>query len=400
MSDPNAPGMRVVVGVTGGIACYKAVGVVRELTLLGHDVHVIPTHSALQFVGAATWEAISHNPVSADVFSGVDQVRHVALGQQADLIIVAPATAHFVAQYASGMAADLLGTTLLATTAPVVLAPAMHTEMWEHGATSANMETLRTRGVHIIGPASGRLTGSDFGPGRMVEADDIVRFALSIVGPKPLAGKKVVISGGGTREAIDPVRFIGNKSSGHMACALATEALARGASVTLVHAPLEAPVPKGVHRVSVETAAQMREAMLVESADADIVIMAAAVADWTLAEPLTQKASKTSEDTWTLTLHKTPDIAAELGEIKPPGQMLIGFAAETVADDDELVARAVKKLESKNCDVVVANRVGDKLGFGETDTAVWFVQRSGAPVLSTGSKLTVAGHLFDVLPGT
>jgi len=400
VSDPSAPGMRVVVGVTGGIACYKAVGVVRQLTLLGHDVHVIPTHSALQFVGSATWEAISHNPVSADVFTGVDQVRHVALGQQADLVIIAPATAHFLAQYASGMASDLLGTTLLATTAPVVVAPAMHTEMWQHQATTENLETLKARGVHIVGPGSGRLTGSDQGPGRMVEPEEIVSFALGVVGPQPLAGKKVVISGGGTREAIDPVRFLGNRSTGHMAISLAQVARSRGAEVTLVHAPLEAPVPSGVRAVAVETAEQMRQAMLDASEDADIVIMAAAVADWTIAEPFAEKVSKTSDDTWTLTLRKTPDIAQELGQKKPEGQVLVGFAAETVADDEELLRSAQRKRESKNCDVVVANRVGDKLGFGETDTAVWFVQRSGAPVLSTGSKLTVAGHLFDVLPGT
>ncbi len=400
MPDPTARGMRVVVGVTGGIACYKAVGVVRELALLGHDVHVIPTHSALQFVGQATWEAISHNPVSADVFTGVDQVRHVALGQQADLVIVAPATAHFLAQYAGGMASDLLGTTLLATTAPVVVAPAMHTEMWEHDATAANVDTLRGRGVHIVGPASGRLTGSDSGPGRMVEPEDIVRLALGVVGPKPLAGKKVVISGGGTREAIDPVRFLGNRSTGHMATALAAEAHHRGATVTLVHAPLEARIPSGVQAVPVDSAQDMREQMLEASQDADIVIMAAAVADWTPVETFTEKMSKTSEDSWSLTLRKTPDIAKELGRHKPTGQVLVGFAAETVADDDELVARARAKLNAKSLDVVVANRVGDKLGFGETDTAVWFVQRSGAPVLSTGSKLTVAGHLFDVLPGT
>ena len=399
MVDPSAQGMRVVVGVTGGIACYKAVGVVRELTLLGHDVHVIPTHSALAFVGAATWEAISHNPVSADVFSGVDQVRHVALGQKADLVIVAPATAHFLAQYASGMASDLLGTTLLATIAPVVIAPAMHTEMWTHDATAANIDTLRARGVHIIGPASGRLTGSDSGPGRMVEPHDIVHFALSVVGPKPLAGKKVVISGGGTREAIDPVRFLGNRSSGHMAVALAQQALSRGASVTLVHAPLDVDIPSGVTTRSADTAALMLEAMREESTDADIVIMAAAVADWRVAEASVEKVSKTADDTWTLTLHKTQDIAQALGESKPPGQLFVGFAAETVSDDEELISRAERKLVAKNCDVVVANRVGDKLGFGETDTAVWFVQRSGAPVLSTGSKLTVAGHLFDVLPG-
>lgn len=400
MTDPRGAGLRVVVGVTGGISCYKAVGVVRELTLRGHDVHVVPTHSALQFVGAATWEAISHNPVSADVFTGVDQVRHVALGQQADLVIVAPATAHFLAQYASGMAADLLGTTLLATSAPVVVAPAMHTEMWEHQATADNIATLTARGVHIVGPATGRLTGQDSGPGRMVEPEEIVHVALGIVGPKPLAGKKVVISGGGTREKIDPVRFLGNRSSGHMALAIAQEAQSRGASVTLVHAPLDANPRPGIRQVGVESAHQMREAMLSESRDADIVIMAAAVADWTPVDPRNEKVSKTDSGRWTLELQKTPDIAKELGQVKPAGQVLVGFAAETVADDDLLLERARAKLEAKNCDVIVANRVGDQLGFGQTDTAVWFVQRSGAPVLSTGSKLTVAGHLLDVLPGT
>lgn len=400
MADPRASGMRVVVGVTGGIACYKAVSVVRELVLLGHDVHVVPTHSALSFVGRATWEAISRNPVDADVFSGVDQVRHVSLGQSADVVIVAPATAHFLAQYANGLAPDLLGTTLLATTAPVVVAPAMHTEMWEHPATQHNLNTLIGRGVTVIGPASGRLTGNDVGPGRMAEPDDIVRGALALVLPQPLFGKRVVISAGGTREALDPVRFIGNRSSGHMGIALAEQAARRGAEVTLVHAPLEVPVPSGVRGIPVTTAADMHTAMLAESPTADIVIMAAAVADWFVSEPAARKVSKSSDDTWTITLQKTPDIVADLAQRRPDGQIIVGFAAETVATDDELITRAQAKLDAKRCDVIVANRVGDNVGFGETETAVWFVQRSGAPVLSTGSKPTVAGHLFDVLPVT
>jgi phosphopantothenoylcysteine decarboxylase/phosphopantothenate--cysteine ligase len=398
VTDPTASGMRVVVGVTGGIACYKAVGVVRELVLLGHDVYVIPTHSALNFVGAATWEAISRNPVSAEVFSGVDQVRHVALGQQADVVIVAPATAHFLAQYASGLAADLLGTTLLATTAPVVLAPAMHTEMWEHPATQHNVDTLTARGVVMIGPASGRLTGEDVGPGRMAEPEDIVRGALELLGPQPLSGKRVLISAGGTREAIDPVRYIGNRSSGHMGVALAQQAVRRGAHVTLVHAPLDVPIPRGVHAVPVVSAAQMHDAMVAEAPTADIVIMAAAVADWFVPDPAAHKVSKSSEDTWAITFQKTPDILADLVARKPQGQLVVGFAAETVATDEELIARAQAKRDTKGCDVIVANRVGEHVGFGETETAVWVVQRSGAPVLSTGSKLTVAGHLLDVLP--
>ena len=398
MADPRAGGMRVVVGVTGGIASYKAVSVVRELVLAGHDVTVIPTHSALNFVGAATWEAISHHPVSADVFSGVDEVRHVAIGQKADLIIVAPATAHFLAQYAQGQAPDLLGTTLLATTAPVVVAPAMHTEMWQHPATVANVETLQRRGVTIVGPGSGRLTGDDSGPGRMAEPAEIVARALAEVEPQSLAGKSVVISAGGTREPVDPVRFLGNLSTGNMGLALATVATRRGADVTVVHGPLEVALPATATKIPVTTAEEMRTAMRHASATADIVIMAAAVADWRVSHPSDTKLKKTEEDTLTLTLTKTPDTLMELAKNKPSGQILVGFAAETVGDDEALIEAAQHKLASKGCDVIVANRVGDQLGFGETDTAVVVVQRSGAPVLSTGSKLTVAGRLFDVLP--
>lgn len=400
MSDPTASGRRVIVGVTGGIASYKAVSLVRALVLHGHDVHVIPTHSALKFVGQATWEAISHNPASPDVFSGVDQVRHVSLGQTADLIIVAPATAHFIAQYASGQASDLLGTTLLATRAPVAIAPAMHTEMWEHPATRANMATLVERGVTVIGPAHGPLTGSDVGPGRMAEPEDIMRSALGLLSPRPLLGKKVVISAGGTREAIDPVRFIGNRSTGAMGVAIARKAQALGADVVLVHAPLEVDPPAHVTRVPVTTAEDMRHAMLHHCADANIVIMAAAVADWTVASPSADKVSKSADDTWTLTLTKTPDILRELSQRKAPGQIVVGFAAETMSSDEDLLASAARKLSTKGCDVIVANRVGDGVGFGQTETAVWFVQRSGAPVLSTGSKTTVAGRLFDVLLDT
>ena len=398
MSDPTASGRRVIVGVTGGIASYKAVSLVRQLVLAGHEVHVIPTHSALKFVGQATWEAISHHPASPDVFSGVDQVRHVALGQSADLIVVAPATAHFLAQYASGQASDLLGTTLLATRAPVVIAPAMHTEMWEHPATQANLRTLVDRGVVVVGPDDGNLTGSDVGPGRMSEPDDIIAQAFAIFGPPSMAGKKVVISAGGTREPIDPVRFLGNRSTGAMGVALASEATRRGATVTLVHGPLEVDPPRGVQQVPVSTAAEMRQAMMRHCPDADLVIMAAAVADWTVGEPSPEKVTKTDADTWQLTLTKTPDILLELSEVKPSGQLVVGFAAETVPTDEELIERARVKLETKGCDVIVANRVGDTIGFGETETAVWIVQRSGAPVLSTGSKMTVAGQLLDVLP--
>lgn len=392
-------GLRVVVGVTGGIAAYKAVSVVRSFVRAGHDVTVIPTASALKFVGLPTWEAISRNKVPVDLFSGVDEVTHVALGQHADLIVIAPATAHFLGQYANGLAPDLLGTTLLATNAPVVVAPAMHTEMWLHPATQANFETLQRRGVHFVGPASGALTGDDTGPGRMSEPDDIVDFALSVsAGDKPLTGKKVLVSAGGTREPLDPVRFIGNRSSGAMGVAIATVARNYGAEVTLVHAHLEVDLPDGVLSVAAPTAADMEREMLARQGDQDVVIMAAAVSDWTPEHVSSDKITKEPAiDTFQPVLKKTVDVAAKLGEAKRPGQLLVTFSAETEADDQALIARAAEKGVAKHADMVVANRVGEQVGFGETETAVWFIQRSGAPVLSTGSKLTVAGHLFEVL---
>ena len=398
-STLQAPrGLRVVVGVTGGIAAYKAVSVVRQFVQAGANVTVVPTNSALKFVGRPTWEAISRNQVPTDLFDGVAEVTHVALGQQADLIVVAPATAHFIAQYASGLAGDLLGTTLLATTAPIVIAPAMHTEMWEHPATKSNVETLIRRGVHLVGPGSGALTGSDIGPGRMAEPDDIVRFALNVsAGDKPLAGKRVLVSAGGTREPLDPVRYIGNRSSGAMGVAIATVARNLGASVTLVHANLEVAAPEGVELVSAPTAEAMRRQMLLHQAKADVVIMAAAVADWTPETVSPEKLSKSAGSDFLPRLVPTADIATELGQAKPAGQLLVTFSAETEPDDTALLERAKAKGEKKNADLVVANRVGEQVGFGESETAVWFIQRSGAPVLSTGSKFVIAGHLFEVL---
>ena len=392
-------GLRVVVGVTGGIAAYKAVSVVRALVQAGHHVTVIPTASALKFVGLPTWQAISRNDVPVDLFEGVAEVTHVALGQEADVVVVAPATAHFLANYAHGMAGDLLGTTLLATEAPVIVAPAMHTEMWNHPATQANIDALRSRGVTFVGPASGALTGQDSGVGRMSEPADIVEAVLSLRAPAgEWAGKTVLISAGGTREPLDPVRFIGNRSSGAMGVAIAREALRRGARVTLVHAHLDVSVPSGAQSVEVETAAQMREAMLEHQAEADYVVMAAAVADYRPRSVSEEKLKKTESDSGlSLELERTPDIAAELGERKRPGQVIVSFAAETESDDDALVDIARAKGISKKSDWVVANRVGWQVGFGETEAAVWFVRSSGAPVLSTGSKQTVAGRLLDVL---
>ena len=392
-------GLRVVLGVTGGIAAYKAVQVVRELVHRGHSVKVIPTHSALKFVGRPTWEAISRQPVDLEVFDGVAEVTHVALGQQADVIIVAPATAHFLAQYAHGLASDLLGTTLLASTAPVVVAPAMHTEMWQHPATLANVATLQARGVVMVGPDSGRLTGDDVGPGRMAEPSVIVSQALALVGERPLEGKKILISAGGTREPLDAVRFIGNYSSGAMGVALAEQARDRGAEVTLVHAPLDVALPHGVECVPAMRAADMHHELSTRTGSADWIILAAAIADYTPEH--TAEGKLTKEQTgahYAPALVQTPDIAAEIGGGLRKDQRLVTFSAETLEGDQELIARARAKGEAKGAHVVVANRVGAGLGFGQTETAVWIIQRSGAPVLSTGSKQSVAGHLLDVLP--
>lgn len=284
--------MNIVVGVTGGIAAYKAVGVIRALVLEGHDVHVVATESALRFVGLPTLEAISRNPVHHELFEGVAQVRHVAIGQAADVIVVAPATANTIARLVAGLADDLLGTTILASTAPLVIAPAMHTEMWQNAATVHNIATLRSRGVTIVGPGTGALTGTDIGPGRMSEPQDIADAVLAVRTPQNLAGKRVLVTAGGTREPIDPVRFIGNRSSGKQGVALAAAAAARGAAVTLIAANLEVPVPPSVVSVNVGSASELAEATLAAAPGADIVIMAAAVADYRPTSVEEQKITK------------------------------------------------------------------------------------------------------------
>ncbi|MCC6855686.1 MAG: bifunctional phosphopantothenoylcysteine decarboxylase/phosphopantothenate--cysteine ligase CoaBC, partial [Microbacteriaceae bacterium] len=273
--------LNVVVGVTGGIAAYKAVSVVRALVLAGHDVHVVATENALRFVGRPTLEAISRNTVHSDLYEGVAEVRHVAIGQAADLIVVAPATANTVAKLAAGLADDLLGNTILASTAPLVIAPAMHTEMWQNAATVANIATLRQRGVTVVGPAVGQLTGADSGPGRMSEPEEIVEVALrTAAGRQDLAGRRILVTAGGTREPIDPVRFIGNRSSGKQGVALAVAAADRGAEVTLIAANLEVDVPATVQVVRVRSTLDLEKAATSAAETADIVIMAAAVADY------------------------------------------------------------------------------------------------------------------------
>lgn len=422
-STPAAPPLNIVVGVTGGIAAYKAVGVIRELVKLGHDVHVIATEHALRFVGAPTLEAISRNPLNASLFDGVSEVRHVSLGQRADLIVIAPATANTLAKLAAGIADDLLGTTVLASRAPVVVAPAMHTEMWENPATVANVALLRSRGIRFVGPDSGMLTGPDSGVGRMSEPEDIVAQALSVPGSTSLgstvldstaldspdlAGLHVVITAGGTREPLDPVRFLGNRSSGKQGLALAGSALDRGAHVTLIAAHLDASVREaavalasshGLTFEEVETATQLRRNVLAAAETADAVIMAAAVADYRPAEVAQTKIKKDTEgDTLTLTLVKNPDILAELAANKRPEQTIIGFAAETAATEHELLDLGRAKAKRKGADLLVLNMVGWNTGFGSTENSV-IVITAGGDIVSreTGTKQEVADSIMDAL---
>jgi phosphopantothenoylcysteine decarboxylase/phosphopantothenate--cysteine ligase len=338
--------MNIVVGVTGGIAAYKTVHLVRLLIKAGHDVTVIPTEDALRFVGMPTWESISRNPVTTSVHEDVARVRHVALGQAADLVIVAPATANTIAKMAAGLADDLLGTTLLATTAPVAIAPAMHTEMWRHPATQANIETLRARGVTIVGPGDGELTGGDSGPGRMLEPEAILDAALATVRPQDLAGVRIVVSTGGTREPLDPVRFLGNRSSGRQGTALAVSAADRGADVVLVAANVSADVladavRPGIRIENVATAADLGTAMRREAESADVLVMAAAVADYRPAETAERKLTKEAGTLTRIDLVENEDIVAGLAAGRRQGQLVVAFAAETPQKEQELLDRAL-----------------------------------------------------------
>jgi len=395
--------MKVVVGITGGIAAYKAVGVVRGFVLAGHDVQVVATEAALRFVGRPTLEAISRNIVHSDLYEGVAEVRHVAIGQQADLIVVAPATANTIAKISAGIADDLLGNTILASTAPLVIAPAMHTEMWRNPATVANVATLRARGIHVVGPASGQLTGTDSGPGRMVEPDEIVAAALAVAGPRDLAGRRILVTAGGTREPLDPVRFIGNRSSGRQGVAIARAAAARGAEVVLVIANVEDGVldgdPWGLDVRHVSTTAQLRDAALEEALTADVVVMAAAVADYrpeTVADGKIKK--ETQGDVLDLRLVRNPDILRELTSARRPGQTIVGFAAETEPDPDALLELGRAKAARKGVDLLVVNRVGWTEGFGTERNEVVVVTGGGDRVTeASGSKSDVAHRILDLI---
>lgn len=395
----TSPKPRVVLGVSAGIAAYKACELLRRLTESGHDVTVVPTEDALRFVGEPTWAALSGKPVSPRVWDGVAEVPHVRLGQRADLVFVAPATADLLAKAAHGLADDLLTNTLLTARCPVVFAPAMHTEMWQHPATRANVATLRERGAVVVEPASGRLTGADTGPGRLPDPAELFEVARHVLARgaagRDLAGRHVVVSAGGTREAIDPVRFIGNRSSGLQGHALARTAAARGARVTLVSANVALPDPAGAETIAVGSAEEMREAVLAAAGSADAVVMAAAVADFRPADYRGSKIKKAEgAEPEPIRLVKNPDILAELGRIRRPGQVVVGFAAET----DDVLANGRAKLARKGSDLLVVNEVGENLTFGRPDNAAVVLGADGSRTeVPRGAKEALAEVVWDLV---
>jgi phosphopantothenoylcysteine decarboxylase/phosphopantothenate--cysteine ligase len=393
---------KVVLGVSGGIAAYKACELLRRLTESGHDVRVVPTESALRFVGAATWSALSGHPVSTEVWESVHDVPHVQTGRSADLVVVAPATADLLAKAAHGLADDLLTNTLLTARCPVIFAPAMHTEMWEHPATRENVATLRRRGAVVVEPAVGRLTGADTGKGRLPDPGEIFGLCRRVLArgaahaEQDLAGRHVVVSAGGTREPLDPVRFLGNRSSGKQGYALARTAAARGARVTLVAANTSLPDPAGTDVVRVGTALQLREAVLKAAADADAVVMAAAVADFRPARYAEGKIKKKDgQEPEPIALVRNPDVLAEISAGRAtPGQVIVGFAAET----DDVLANGRAKLVRKGCDLLVVNEVEESRTFGaeENEAVVLGADGSETPV-PYGPKEALADTLWDLV---
>jgi phosphopantothenoylcysteine decarboxylase / phosphopantothenate---cysteine ligase len=391
---------RVILGVGAGIAAYKVCELLRRLSESGHQVRVVPTADSLRFVGAATWAALSAEPVTTAVWEDVHEVPHVRLGQSADLVFVAPATADLLARAAAGQADDLLTSVLLTARCPVVFAPAMHTEMWEHPATRANVATLRSRGCLVLDPASGRLTGPDTGPGRLPEPDELWQVAVRVLArgqaalAQDLAGRQVVVSAGGTREEIDPVRFLGNWSSGRQGYALARAAVARGAKVTLVAANVEAADPAGASVITVTSASEMRSAVLSAAAGADAVVMAAAVADFRPETRSEAKIKKAGTAPGPLALVENPDILRELTAQRQPGQVITGFAAET----DNVAENGRAKLAAKGCDLLVVNQVGSGLAFGTSDNAATILAADGAVTeVPRGPKEILADVVWDMV---
>lgn len=408
-------GLRILVGVGGGIAAYKACALIRTFTKAGHGVHVVPTESALRFVGAATFEALSGNPVSTTVFENVDEVQHVRLGQEADLVVIAPATADLMARLAHGRSDDLLTASCLVATCPVVLAPAMHTEMWAHPATRENVETLRRRGTVVLDPAHGRLTGPDSGPGRLPEPEHIASLALAAhdrfgIFRRSLAGRRILITAGGTHEPLDPVRFLGNASSGRQGFALADVAVQRGARVELVAGFTdELDEPSGAHITRIKTARDMQQAVAELAPSSDAVIMSAAVADFRPASAADAKLKKGGDaDLATLALTENPDILRGLVEARRTGELpeellIAGFAAETGDAEHTPLDLARVKLARKGCDLLMCNAVGDGLVFGQDSSSGWLLtpgEQPGAEEITevpAASKLVVASHILDAL---
>ncbi|MFK8026079.1 MAG: bifunctional phosphopantothenoylcysteine decarboxylase/phosphopantothenate--cysteine ligase CoaBC [Ilumatobacter sp.] len=396
LSGELAPlrGKRIVLGVTGGIAAYKAIEVCRRLVDAGAHVVPIMTEAAEHFIGSTTLSALASEPVQTELWHNpTTPIPHTKVGQGADLIIVAPATAKAIAAYRQGYSHDLLQNTLIATRAPVIVCPAMHTEMWEHPAVQDNVETLRGRGVHIVEPESGRLAGGDVGAGRLADPETIVAAAERVLGPADFEGLSVLVSAGGTREPIDSVRVIANRSSGKQGYAVAAEAVARGAAVTLV-STVSLPTPHGVELVEVETAAEMQQALESRAAGADVIVMAAAVADFRPVAPADHKLKK-HDGAPDVVLEPTPDILAGLGASKPEGQVLVGFAAET----DDLMANARSKMERKHLDLIVANDVSaPEVGFAHDTNAVTLLQPDAEPVeIDLAAKRDVARAVIDTI---
>lgn len=410
--------MRIVLGVGGGIAAYKAASLLRLMTEAGHEVTVVPTAHAEDFVGRATWEALSGRPVSTDTFDDVDQVRHVRLGREAELVVVAPATADLLARTAAGMAPDLLGNVLLTATCPVLMAPAMHTEMWLHPATQENVAALRRHGVTVLDPAVGRLTGNDSGPGRLPEPEEVWAAAQALAADAPdrsrgravtdgdaaqapLAGRHVVITGGGTREPLDPVRYLGNRSSGKQAVALAEQALAAGAEVTLIAAAMTAQPPAGARVVPVESTQELLEAVRRHAPGADVLVMAAAVADFRPTDVAATKIKKGEDGSSpTITLERTPDVLATAVADRRSGApmpgLIVGFAAETGDADSTVFEYARAKLRRKGCEMLVVNDVAAGKVFGKDETAVTVLFADGRePVSCTGDKTDAAALVME-----
>lgn len=404
--------MRVIIGIGGGIAAYKAAMLLRLFSKAGHEVVAIPTEAALKFIGRPTLEALSGNPVSVDVFDRVPEVNHVRQAEKADAVVIAPATADLMARLASGRADDLLSATVLTTYAPVILAPAMHTQMWEHPATRSNVKTLRGFGYHIIEPAVGRLTGPDSGIGRLPEPDDIFAQAQAILGwdvdeaapaDVPLSGRRVVVTAGGTRENLDPVRFLGNRSSGKQGFALARAAKQLGASVHLIAAHVEVELPTGLDTVTrVSSARELREATLVAAQGADVVIMAAAVADFRPADYADFKIKKTDDPGQDPVIHlvRNPDILRELVEHRSANretgpQLIVGFAAETGDESSSPLDYGRAKLARKGCDYLAVNTVSATQGFGTEVNTLTILSGNGVePLVTQGTKYEVSEDLL------